>query len=144
MSIRSAFSTAAFFVTAPMLCVSNVTRAQNAGTAPTYSRTRMGADDGQSRGGHGWNRGNGNYGYGGGFYQPYYAGVFSNSWYERPYPYHFDYYKYRWGANHLIGGAQAAAGNADCPCAAGGPEMNKPSEAPMPPAPAPGLENKAT
>ncbi|MCA9238244.1 MAG: hypothetical protein KDA44_22380 [Planctomycetales bacterium] len=34
----------------------------------------------------------------GGYYPGGFGGAFAGSWYARPYPYHLDYYRYRWGA----------------------------------------------
>ena len=53
---------------------------------------------------------------GGGFYSAVLlAGVIASSWYQRPYPYHFDYFRGRWD-----GGQGAYAGEAPppgyCPC----------------------------
>jgi len=91
--------------------------AQEPLAAPTYSRMRMGAEDWQSRGGnyaHGFGRGG--HGWGGGFFQPYISPVIASSWYQRPHPYHFDYFRGRWD-----GGQGAYAGeipaSPDCPCA---------------------------
>ncbi|HMP08679.1 MAG TPA: hypothetical protein PJ982_20220, partial [Lacipirellulaceae bacterium] len=45
--------------------------------------------------------------------------IVAGSWYQRPHPYHFDYFRNRWG-----GGLQRMADGAhahwppDCPCAA--------------------------
>jgi len=89
-----------------------------------YARVRAGAEEWAERGGgfgYGgpWGAGWGG-GWGGGFANPYgfgFAGpIVQGSWYQRPYPYHFDYYRYRWGG---------AAPNqvydvpppGDCPCA---------------------------
>jgi hypothetical protein len=80
--------------------------AQDMAVAPTYSRLRMGANDWQVRGGfrHGYD----GYGYGYGYFQPYISPVVAGSWYARPYPYHFDYFRGRWNGT----------APADCPCAA--------------------------
>jgi hypothetical protein len=68
------------------------------GQAPAYQRTRGGAGDWQARGGHAqhWRGPSGGYG---GFYDPYFAAppIIAGSYYQRPYPYHFDYYRNRWG-----------------------------------------------
>ncbi len=76
---------------------------------------RTGADDWQARGGprQNWR---GGYGPGfGGFHDPFFftPPIVTGSWYQRPYPYHFDYYRYRWG------GPPNGYGTAseDCPCA---------------------------
>lgn len=85
--------------------------AQEPLAAPTYSRTRMGAEAWQARGGaygHGFARGG--HGWGGGFFQPYISPVIASSWYQRPYPYHFDYFRGRWD-----GGQGAYAGDAPPP-----------------------------
>jgi hypothetical protein len=80
--------------------------AQEPLAAPTYSRMRMGAEDWQARGGHGW---------GGGFFQPYISPVIASSWYQRPYPYHFDYFRGRWdGGQANYGGEVPPPGY--CPC----------------------------
>ena len=89
--------------------------------APTYSRTRGGAGDWQSRGWHG----GGGWGWGGGysFVPPFYPQpIVTGSYYQRPYPYHFDYFRHRWG------GEQPPA--QDCPCAA--EPMNGPASTPAP------------
>lgn len=75
---------------------------------PTYSRMRGGAGDWQARGWHG-----GGWGWGGGygFVQPFFPQpIVTGSYYQRPYPYHFDYYRYRWGGDQ--------SPTQDCPCAA--------------------------
>jgi len=79
------------------------------GEVPTYQRQRHG-----SRGGHpgqhmpGWQHSGYVWpGFGGGFINTAYAGT----WYQRPYPYHFDYYRGRFNAPHANGN------NVDCPCA---------------------------
>jgi hypothetical protein len=47
-----------------------------------------------------------------GFYNPWFAPqAFVGTWYERPYPHHFDYY--RWRSNT----AAAPMPTLDCPCA---------------------------
>jgi hypothetical protein len=91
--------------------------AQEPLAAPTYARTRMGAEDWQVRGGaYGHGFGRGGHGWGGGFFQPYISPVIASSWYQRPYPYHFDYFRGRWdrGQGAYAGDAPAPA---DCPCA---------------------------
>jgi hypothetical protein len=91
--------------------------AQDMMQGPAYARQRMGAQDwGQRGGGYGGPRVGsfypGYYGYGFGYGGP----VITGSWYARPYPYHFDYYRYRWG--HPDGGylAPEPAAAEDCPC----------------------------
>jgi len=86
--------------------------AQDTFVAPTYSRSRMGADDQYARGGYA----HGGPGYGYGYYQPYISPVIAGSWYARPYPYHFDYYRNRWGGGQNGYQGQPAPA-ADCPCA---------------------------
>ncbi len=105
--LRTAITLAAIAYSVPSA------NAQNGVMAPNYSRTRTGADDWHARGGgNGWVHGNGSYGNGYNYYQPYYSPVIAGSWYARPYPYHLDYYRYRWG-----GAAQTPAPLEDCPCA---------------------------
>jgi hypothetical protein len=91
--------------------------AQEPIAAPTYQRMRTGADDWQARGGaFGHGHGRGGWGWGGGFFQPYISPVIASSWYARPYPYHFDYFRGR-----RDGGQGPSPGEvpapADCPCA---------------------------
>jgi hypothetical protein len=97
--------------------------AQDAAMAPTYQRLRSGAGDWHGRGGHNqhWRGGGGGFGGGfGGFYNPFFAPpIVTGSWYERPYPYHFDYYRQRWGGSP--NGSYGDPGvemipAADCPC----------------------------
>ncbi len=91
--------------------------AQDAAMAPTYQRLRSGARDWNARGGDNqqWRSG-----YGGGFYNPFFAQpIVTGSWYQRPYPYHFDYYRQRWGGdpNGSYGDPNAEMiPAADCPC----------------------------
>jgi hypothetical protein len=84
---------------------------------PTYSRLRGGAGEWQARGWHGG-------GWGGyGFVQPFFPQpLVTGSYYQRPYPYHFDYYRYRWG------GQQAQAQSR--PCAEGTIDALVPAAAP--------------
>jgi hypothetical protein len=91
--------------------------------APTYSRTRMGAHDFHRRGdGHGFGGRRGG-GYGNFYFDPYFSSpVIYGSYYQRPYPYHFDYYRHRWGAppaDAAYSGYPPDPGSAasDCPCA---------------------------
>jgi hypothetical protein len=76
----------------------------------------MGAEDWQARGGaYGHAFGRGGPGWGGGFFQPYFSPVIASSWYQRPYPYHFDYFRGRWdGGQGAYAGAVPSA--VDCPC----------------------------
>lgn len=70
-----------------------------------YMRMRPGAADWSQRGGgYAWGPGHGGYAP----YAPYGGYAMSGSWYQRPYPYHLDYYRYRWGT------PQNAA--PECPC----------------------------
>ena len=71
--------------------------------APTYAACAAGADQWHDRGGgHGRRLARTAVGYGG-FYNPYFAQspIVTGSWYQRPYPYHFDYYRYRWGSTGM-------------------------------------------
>lgn len=85
-----------------------------------YMRMRPGAADWSQRGGpNAWGPGHG------GFapyapYGNYYGGAVavSGSWYERPYPHHLDYYRYRWGAP-----PNAAP---QCPCEAATVQFGEP------------------
>jgi hypothetical protein len=59
------------------------------------------------------------YGYNNFYYNPYYySPVVYGYYYQRPYPYHFDYYRYRWGQPPAHDGGYSpepiAAAN-DCP-----------------------------
>jgi hypothetical protein len=95
----------------------SATHAQPAAMAPAYSRIRTGADEWHGRGGgYVWSGGYGGYGYGYNFFPPYYPPVYAGSWYSRPYPYHFDYYRYRWSGNQMGGPDAAAPAARDCPC----------------------------
>jgi hypothetical protein len=85
--------------------------AQDMAAAPAYSRVRSGAENWRARGGgYGYGPGPG-FGYGG--FQPYIPPVVTGSWYARPYPHHFDYYRHRWGEQY-----GNAAATTDCPCEA--------------------------
>ncbi len=77
--------------------------------APTYSRMRAGADDWHARGG-GYGPGYPGYGAGYGYFQPYVSPVIAGSWYARPYPHHFDYFRDRWNGS-------ASELQQECPCA---------------------------
>jgi hypothetical protein len=85
---------------------------------------RTGADQWSMRGGmNGWGHGPGGAGFGGPFfnnaYNPYFftPPIVTGSWYQRPYPYHFDYYRYRWGASQGSYGTEPGVATPDCPCA---------------------------
>ncbi len=116
MHLRKQLIAGAFVCLAALSGLAATAPAQDSFAVPTYSRSRMGADDWSARGG-GFGRGyGGNGGYGNGFYQPYVSPVIASSWYARPYPYHFDYFRGRWdgGQGAYSGEARPAA---DCPCA---------------------------
>jgi hypothetical protein len=85
--------------------------------APAYQRTRGGAGDWHARGGHAQNWRD-PYGGIGGFYNPYFVAppIVTGSYYQRPYPYHFDYYRNRWGGPALAEGSVTGAATPDCPC----------------------------
>ena len=90
-------------------------RAQGPAPGPAYQRMRTGADQWPARGGmNGYRHG----GYGG-FYNPYFYAppIIAGSWYQRPYPYHFDYYRNRWGASPGGYGGEPGVPTPDCPCA---------------------------
>lgn len=99
---------------------------QAAPAAPMYQRTRNGAGDWHSRGGQfqHWRGGNG-YGPGpgyGGAYNPYFSTfaqppIVAGSYYQRPYPYHFDYYRSRWSTPPYEPDAEMMPVS-DCPCLA--------------------------
>lgn len=88
--------------------------------AAPYQRMRTGADSWSARGGlsNSWRGGPG--GWGGGFYAPFFTPpIVAGSWYERPYPYHFDYYRHRWGGSPHAPGVDPGVETipaADCPC----------------------------
>ena len=87
--------------------------------SPVYSRMRQGADDWHARGG--------GYGYSfpsymyGGYYTPFSPPVIiSQSWYQRPYPYHFEVARQRWGGPpQQQAYPQDMMLRSDCPCADG-------------------------
>jgi hypothetical protein len=82
---------------------------------PVYSRMRQGADDWHARGG-GFGYSFPSYAYGG-FFPPYAPPVVvTGSWYQRPYPYHFDVARQRWGGPPQAY-QQELAPRSDCPCA---------------------------
>jgi len=110
MAAASRLIAGAVFGLAAFIARPSTAPAQDMAEAPTYARLRAGADDWNARGGRfGHDRGHGGYGYG--YLQPYYSPIIAGSWYARPYPYHFDYYRYRWG------GDMSMPATADCPCA---------------------------
>lgn len=96
--------------------------AQSPGPAP-YQRMRTGAGDWHARGGHGQNWRGGGIGFGG-FYDPFFFSppIVAGSWYERPYPHHFDYYRHRWGGPSGMPQTEMMP-VADCPCLAGPPPV---------------------
>ncbi|MEM9658375.1 MAG: hypothetical protein AAF961_08445, partial [Planctomycetota bacterium] len=68
-----------------------------AAAAPSYMRSRPGG--GGRNYGYRSGFGASAFGLGFGFAAPFYQPpVVSGFYYERPYPYHFDYYRSRWGA----------------------------------------------
>jgi hypothetical protein len=97
----------------------SVARAQDPMSAPPYQRVRTGAGQWHARGGyltHGQPAG---YGFGG-LYNPYVNPYFApplvfGSYYQRPYPYHFDYYRGRWNSP-LPGMGEAMIPASACPC----------------------------
>jgi hypothetical protein len=91
----SQFTAGALLALAAGLSAAARTPAQDSVAPPTYARVRSGADDWHVRGGRSY--GPAGYGYGYGFFQPYVSPVVVGSWYARPYPYHFDYFRGRWG-----------------------------------------------
>jgi hypothetical protein len=96
---------------AALAVVPKLASTQGPNAAPPYQRTRLGADLGRARGGS-YARGPSSYG---GIYDPYFFApvVVAESWYQRPYPYHLDYYRHRWGGAAIVDQATT-----DCPCAA--------------------------
>lgn len=92
-----------------------VSTAQEGPLAPTYSRARQGAEQWRHRGDYGHWNGGGGYGYG--FYQPFYnQPIVAGTYYERPYPYHFDYYRHRWGGGQGGPPMEYTPELQDCPC----------------------------
>jgi hypothetical protein len=93
-------------------CVSNIVRAVD---APVYQRDREIAFVNAGHGGHGHHGGGGyggSLGYGVPYAYPWIAPqVYAGTWYERPYPYHFDYYRMRYSSPPI---QQIAP---ECPCA---------------------------
>jgi hypothetical protein len=83
------------FLLAALAIVPGAALAQEPFAAPPYQRMRTGADRWRARNGS-YTRVS--YGYGG-FFDPYVVAppIVAGTWYQRPYPYHFDYYRYRWG-----------------------------------------------
>jgi hypothetical protein len=83
--------------------------------APVYQRDRDIAFVNAGYGGHGHHGGGrygGSFGYGVPYGYPWFAPqVFAGTWYERPYPYHFDYYRMRYSSPPI---QQIVP---DCPCA---------------------------
>jgi hypothetical protein len=91
----SRLTAGALFALAASLGPGSSAPAQDMSAAPTYSRLRTGADDWHGRGGA-WGYGQGGYASGYGYFPPYVSPVVAGSWYSRPYPYHFDYFRGRW------------------------------------------------
>ena len=91
--------------------------AQQPAAAPTYSRMRQGADDWQARGG-GFGYSVPSYMYGGFFPTFGPPVVVTGSWYQRPYPSHFDFARTRWSGAPPEGAyQQEMMPRSDCPCA---------------------------
>src|SRR6185295_17820427 len=113
--------------------------AQGPMNAPPYQRLRMGSPQMPAGSWSAGRRGGGYGGYGG-YYNPYFASypIVTGTWYQRPYPYHFDYYKYRWGTTPpMVAPAETEMIPAsDCPCLTPQPAAGDASPvAPMPAAP---------
>jgi hypothetical protein len=97
-------------------CGAPLARAQQP-EAPTYSRMRQGADDWQARGG-GFGYSVPSYMYGGFFPTFGPPVVVTGSWYQRPYPSHFDFARTRWSGAPPEGAyQQEMMPRSDCPCA---------------------------
>jgi hypothetical protein len=124
---------------AALAAAPSTTHAQPGAMPPNYSRMRTGADDWHGRGGsYGWSGGYGGYGYGYNFFPPYYyPPVYAGSWYARPYPYHFDYYRYRWSGNQMGDPNAAAPADRECPCDAEPTVTSAVPEVPVKPSPVP-------
>ena len=86
-------------------CSAAITDRAEANDGPVYSRQRA-AVRGEFGRTEGFRNAGRQHGYYGGYfpYQPVIAG----SWYARPYPHHFDYYRRRYSAPPI---------QPDCPCA---------------------------
>ncbi len=83
---------------------------------PTYQRQRYAAWDGTpSASGWGYSPSYAGAAYGAPYAAAYWGGfagqAYAGTWYQRPYPYHFDYYRGRFGA------PSASKAQSDCPCA---------------------------
>jgi hypothetical protein len=86
-------------------------------SSPVYSRMRQGADDWHARGG-GYGYSFPSYMYGGYFAPLVPPVVVAQSWYQRPYPYHFDVARQRWGGPPPQQAyPQDMMLRTDCPCA---------------------------
>lgn len=91
--------------------------AQQCEAPPTYSRMRQGADDWHARGG-GFGYSVPSYMYGGFFLTFGPPVVVAGSWYQRPYPSHFEFARTRWGgAPPEQAYQQELMPRSDCPCA---------------------------
>lgn len=99
-------------------------RAQVGAPGATYFRMRAGADQWSQRG-DGWGFAGSRGGYGLPPYSPYPYAVagptIAGTWYARPYPYHFDYYRQRWGGGQpdptgAVLGDMPVEPPAPCPC----------------------------
>jgi hypothetical protein len=119
--MRSSFKTLPLTVASACLFGSAfacVAQASAQDFAPIYSRQRMHAHDFDRRGdGHGFS-GHRGHGHDNFYYDPYFfSSVIHGSYYQRPYPYHFDYYRHRWGQPHVNYGPEHPPVALDCPCA---------------------------
>ncbi|NOY43638.1 MAG: hypothetical protein GXP26_17615 [Planctomycetes bacterium] len=82
---------------------------------PTYQRQRYAAGDGAPYStGWGGAPGYAGAGYGAAYWGGFAGQAYAGTWYQRPYPYHFDYYRGRFGAQ------SARKPQSDCPCATEG------------------------
>jgi hypothetical protein len=122
--------------TACLLALALIVATPVSGQAPVYQRMRTDARHPDSRPGYHHSRRGGfdphAYGnfYGGYFAPPLVVG----SYYQRPYPHHFDYYRYRWGGA-AVGEPTPLAPQvemmpvAECPCLTGASSVEVPSPA---------------
>jgi hypothetical protein len=105
------------FLFAAILLAARVSPAAAQTPAAPYQRVRTGADAWSARGGFpgSWTGGVSPYG---AFVNPFFTPpIVAGSWYQRPYPYHFDYYRHRWGDSDANGAMRGEMmPTADCPC----------------------------
>ena len=100
-----------------LLVVCCATSLGSAQQPPTYSRMRQGADDWSARGG-GFGYSFPSYMYGGFFPTFGPPVVVTGSYYQRPYPSHFEFARTRWsGAPPEQAYQQDLMRRSDCPCA---------------------------